>query len=685
MLRCILAIYVLVIAFPPYLHAQISTIDALIEAVENGEENDLITLSAGTFTLAQPLQLKKGMHLKGAGTCQTIITGEDSWEVEAIKKPDNEIDHTTVNRNAYLIDLGTRKTDVTISDLTLRGPLLHGGIYGNDCDGLEVHHVKLESFRWSGIRTFRMNDAKIHDNIFENAGGKAGPTGGGIFVTYMVDSEIWNNIFYKTSEHPTNFFGIKGRQGRSSRIHHNTINTNFSIEFPFENDHTVEIDHNWLSGVISIPKFAGGPVPENGFTFHIHHNYFTTSYALEWPRNGTEVDHNLFDFDTEKDYGNLISNFASEPGVGPTFFHNNLIKNPGRGIMWHKGVFDNIQFYNNHVIANQTITPRKEGLFGFNTKTNFKTITIKDNIIECIGLERPLMRNEESYKANIENNQLIGISDINQFQNAPTGNTQGPTEPLNFSCGAYNTFTVKDWNITGTFTPPSCSDSPSPSPENGIKVSIKVWLEGFLEPGGQKMRTTLNQKRLIPIDQPYQEAPFQYAGKERAEIGNEGIVDWILVEIRDKAEPHALISTQAALLAQNGTIKNTALEELISFPNLKPDEYVIAIRHKSHLAILSSSPLSLSGTPISYDFTTAVEQAGGKEQLKPIKGTFAMYSGDYDQNGLINNQDYNLWRQKGAQLNEYLAVDVDGNGIVNNSDFNFWAINKSKIGQPNLR
>ena len=48
-------------------------------------------------------------------------------------------------------------------------------------------------------------------------------------------------------------------------------------------------------------------------------------------------------------------------------------------------VFDHLEVRNNHVIARTTATPRTDGLFGFNPACDFKTITIRDNVIECQG------------------------------------------------------------------------------------------------------------------------------------------------------------------------------------------------------------------------------------------------------------------------------------------------------------
>ena len=122
--------------------------------------------------------------------------------------------------------------------------------------------------------------------------------------------------------------------------------------------------------------------------------------------------------------------------------------NPGRGIFWSEGVYNNFSFYNNEVIANETITPRVEGLFGFNGNTDFSTIAIKDNIIKVNGLSRPLLRNEESYGAIIENNILTNVSDLNKLSNLDTGAPRGLLEPLLFTVGVDNKWMVDGFDLS---------------------------------------------------------------------------------------------------------------------------------------------------------------------------------------------------------------------------------------------
>jgi nitrous oxidase accessory protein len=437
----------------------VRTSAALAAIVNDGAEGAAIEIGPGTFELEAPLQLKSGMTLKGAGMDQTIITHTAAWKPSTRSLPDPEMTTKGMDTQAYLLRLKDKAANITVSDLTLRAPQLHGAIYGWDNQNLHAHHLRIQDTLWTGIRTFLLKNARIHDCEFIDVGGrwergepglKGGITGGAIFSIWMADTEIAHNRFVRTQMGKADeFYGIKGRQGKRCRIHHNTIQVNFSIEFPFENDEDVEIDHNVLHGTVSIPKHAGGPVPKSGRTFHIHHNWFRDSYAIEFVRNGVEIDHNLFDFDVQKDHGNLISAFGKAAAPGPASFHNNLVSNPGRGVIWINEVFNQLEIRNNHIITRTTVTPRKDGLFGFNPGCDFKTITLRDNVIECQGQPRPLLRCNESYGAVIQNNRLTNLSDTARYENPRAERPAGLEAPLKFECGVNSEVTVDGWKVTG--------------------------------------------------------------------------------------------------------------------------------------------------------------------------------------------------------------------------------------------
>ena len=439
-----------------------------------------IYIPEGVFDIVSTLKVNTpNITVKGAGPGRTILQSANSFEVGTKGLPDGEIVFDSIDQNAYLFTLKETANNVSFMNMTVSGPAIHGAIFSGRNQGLVVKDLEFNDFLWSSIRLFEVRNAKIHNNEFIDAGGQSegdsGTTGGAIFATYLKDSEIYNNKISKSGQRDGNAYGIKGREFRNTRIHHNTINANFAIELPFENDYFVEIDHNYLNGAISVPKFAGGNVPKDGFTFHIHHNYFKRSYSLEWARNGAEVDHNVFVFNPNKDGGNLISNFDPEPANGPTKFHHNLIVNPGRGIAWHTSVYNNFSFYNNEVIANETKTPRTEGLFGFHEKTDFSTIAIKNNLIKVNGISRPLMRNQESYGAIIENNELINVSDSNKLDNRSTGKLRGLAEPLVFQVGVNGEVAVNSQEITATANNGEISAKPRWSPQALLASLISLF------------------------------------------------------------------------------------------------------------------------------------------------------------------------------------------------------------------
>ena len=462
-MKTLIAAAVALVGVSSVLAAPVVTTEELVAAVRDGAAGSTIEIGPGTFELSEPLEPKAGMTIRGAGMDRTIITHVAAWNPSTKTLPDPEMKLDGLDSRAYLIRLQDKAGDITIGDLTLRGPQVHGAIFGWANENLHLQHLRVQDVRWSGIRTFKLARAQIHDCEFIDAGGRwkrggvpgvdGGISGGAIFAVWTTDSEIAHNRFTRTQSGPEDgHYGIKGRQGKRCRIHHNTIEVNFSIEFPFENDEDMEIDHNICLGTISIPKYAGGNVPQSGRTFHIHHNYLTSSYAIEFVRNGVEIDHNLFDFDVEKDGGNLISGFGKAPAPGPAVFHNNLVRNPGRGLIWINEPYNNLVIRNNHVITRTTVTPRKEGLLGFNRASDFSTFRIVDNIIECRGQSRPLMRNDESYSATIANNALTNVSDTDRYENRSTNAKTGLEEPLQFQCGVHDELMVEGWGTHASQT-----------------------------------------------------------------------------------------------------------------------------------------------------------------------------------------------------------------------------------------
>jgi hypothetical protein len=431
----------------------VENVDELVNAVNNGNPGDIIQISAGVYKLDENQQLrpKKGMIIKGSGMGMTTLSAVDKWNPGLEGLPAHEVDQTKVNKAPYLFRL-ENTSNVKILDMTLTAPKLHGAIFALNCHNLEFFKLKIHDFIWSSILTYDINGFKIHDCHFHDAGGHVKWMGAAVFSNRTVNGEYYNNKITTSPDNNNRFVGFKGRGSSHCRIHHNTVHQSFmgfAVEYMHADQHFMEIDHNNFNGTISIPGHNEEHTDLPGFyTFRIHHNYLSKSYAIEGARNYVFVENNYFDFPVENDGGRLYTEFRKKGIQEHVYIRNNQVRNPGRAIMWSTGAaYKNVQIINNHIKAKPTVTPRKEGLIHFVEDSDFKTIAIKNNIVECIDRPRPLLQNDETATAVIENNLLINVMDTTRYENGKNPAAQGLTNPLHFKCGYKGEYMVDGWNI----------------------------------------------------------------------------------------------------------------------------------------------------------------------------------------------------------------------------------------------
>ena len=209
------------------------------------------------------------------------------------------------------------------------------------------------------------------------------------------------------------------------------------------------------------------------------------------------------------------------------------------------------------------------------------------------------------------------------------------------------------------------------------RVYAKVFLEGYYDAEMNEMPTTLQDKNLIPLSQPYGTSPWNYTGTETVQTLPEDAVDWILVILRNANG--AILNQAVGFLSSTGELLGLDGTEGIAFENAVGS--YISVHHRSHLAIVSSKTYAGDF----YDFTDVATKAKGIEATKLVDGKYMLYAGDYDAQGIINSADYNAWQVNSAGLNQYLSIDGDGNGIINAEDYNLWILNKSKVGELEVR
>jgi poly-gamma-glutamate capsule biosynthesis protein CapA/YwtB (metallophosphatase superfamily) len=223
-------------------------------------------------------------------------------------------------------------------------------------------------------------------------------------------------------------------------------------------------------------------------------------------------------------------------------------------------------------------------------------------------------------------------------------------------------------------------------PAHNILVDLKVFLEGPFN--GTDMDTDLAGMDDFPLNQPYNENPWNYQSNESATTIPADVVDWVLVELRDATDAATAtaatrIARQAAFLMSDGNIRFLDGTSIQQFENLTIQHSLFAvIYHRNHLASMSANPIIESAGIYTYDFTNGEGQAYNNGQKEIALGIWGMFAGDADASGLIEEADktsvWDLLTGKSGYWNSDLNMDSQSNNKDKND---YWLPNLGEEGQ----
>jgi hypothetical protein len=219
-------------------------------------------------------------------------------------------------------------------------------------------------------------------------------------------------------------------------------------------------------------------------------------------------------------------------------------------------------------------------------------------------------------------------------------------------------------------------------------IDLALFLEGPYQTGGS-MLTGLADAALLPNAQPFNTLPWSYAGTETAGTFPVGVVDWILVELRDAptaetAYPATVVDgwPKAMFVKSDGSVVDTlGNQPSCVLPEIN-DSLFVVIRHRNHLAVMSSHAMTLTADTYNYDFTDALAKAfGNGAGYKELEaGAFGLVAGDADADGSVFMSDRALWRANLGLTLTYLPTDFDMDASTFMSDRTLWRAN---IGTAN--
>ncbi len=228
--------------------------------------------------------------------------------------------------------------------------------------------------------------------------------------------------------------------------------------------------------------------------------------------------------------------------------------------------------------------------------------------------------------------------------------------------------------------PSNCYFTPQPAIVCAC-MEVKLFLEGFYNNNQGEMTTVIADSASFPTTQPYNIAPFNYNGSESFNTKPTDTVDWLLLELRDAQNISQVVHRQAVLLRKDGYLMQTDGTQGVSFPNIIDGDYHLAVFHRNHLGVISSSTVLLDTSNYMYDFSLGDWKVMGKQQLKPIGNTYALWAGDLNGDHIINNQDYNYYQLNIGSNIGYSKADLNGDGQTDPADYQLWFDNRSKIGE----
>lgn len=214
-----------------------------------------------------------------------------------------------------------------------------------------------------------------------------------------------------------------------------------------------------------------------------------------------------------------------------------------------------------------------------------------------------------------------------------------------------------------------------------LKLSAKVFLDGPYDSGQQLMADSLRAHGLIPLSEPYTVMGYVHIGGGNESVaapalfvtGNNAIVDWIVVELRDESNPSQVLQTRSALLQRDGDVVSKDGVSPVGFSRLSGD-YFVAIRHRNHLGVMTLDPVTLSASPTTVDFTDPTMFTYGSEAEKNSGARMTLWAGNANWDnklkyvGLDNDRDPVLVQIGGSvptnTVPGYYREDVNMDGVV---------------------
>lgn len=172
------------------------------------------------------------------------------------------------------------------------------------------------------------------------------------------------------------------------------------------------------------------------------------------------------------------------------------------------------------------------------------------------------------------------------------------------------------------------------APAATSKLNLKVFLEGPFDEQIDLMNDDIRAAGLLPVEEPYSALGFSLTGGGGEETssallassGGQAIVDWVVVELRDKNDITNVLFSKALLLRRDGMVVDEGgLQPEIP---VGPDDFYVTVRHRNHLPITTAQVHSFSPTTSLLDLTDQSVQLHATSMSRLSDNARLMMAGD---------------------------------------------------------
>ena len=212
-------------------------------------------------------------------------------------------------------------------------------------------------------------------------------------------------------------------------------------------------------------------------------------------------------------------------------------------------------------------------------------------------------------------------------------------------------------------------------------LRVRAFLQGPFDMGTLLMDNNLSQIQAIPLQEPYTALGYVHTGGGGGEVATtaiyggitgSGIVDWVVVELRDPVDPSMIVASRSALLRRDGLVVDHTQGPLLPFGPDPDGTYYIAIRHRNHLGAMTAAPMDIGGNALA-DFAASGADTYGTDAVLSdpyfslLRAGDTNFDGELKYVGADNDRDPILLRVGGTTPNGtvigYFNEDVTLNGI----------------------